>query len=68
MEAIPDVDYRHGKRVWKDFETKTLGKSCNLYVRSNTVLLADVFKNFWNICLKIYKFKSVRFLTAPRLA
>lgn len=46
MEAIPDVDYRHGKRVWKGFETKALGKSRNLYVRSNTVLLADVFKNF----------------------
>ena len=30
---------------------KTLGEYHDLYVQSDTLLLADVFKNFWNMCL-----------------
>ena len=38
----------------KDFEIKNLGDYHDLYVRSDTLLLADVFENCQNICLKIY--------------
>ena len=31
------------------------------------LLLADVFNNVWNICLEIYGFDPVHFLSAPRL-
>ena len=51
MEDITDADYAHG--VCKDFETKNLGEYHDLYVQSNTLLLADVFENFRNMCLKI---------------
>ena len=34
----------HTKRVCKDFETKTLGEYHDLYVQSNTLLLADRFE------------------------
>ena len=37
-------DYSHVKRVSKDFEIKYLGKYHDLYVQSNTLLLADVFE------------------------
>ena len=40
------------KKVCKDFEIKNLGEFHNLYVQSDTLLLADVFENFKNICLK----------------
>ena len=43
MEVITDEDYTHSKRIREDFETKNLEKCHNLYVRSNTLLLADVF-------------------------
>ena len=46
MEDITDADYTHTKRVSKDFEIKNLGKYHNLYVQSDTLFLADVFKNF----------------------
>ena len=39
-------DYSHVKRVSKDFEIKYLGKYHDLYVQSNTLLLADVFETF----------------------
>ena len=48
----------------KDFEIKYH----DLYVQSNTLLLADVFENFRNMCLKIYKLDPVKFLSAPGLA
>ena len=41
-----DTDYALAKRVCKDFEIKTLGEYQDLYVQSDTLLLADVFENF----------------------
>ena len=50
MEDITDRDSEHPKSVSKDFEIKIFGKYHNLYVQSDTLLLADVFKNFKNMC------------------
>ena len=49
MEDITDADYTQAKRSSKDFEIKCLGEYYDLYVQSNTLLLADVFNNFTNI-------------------
>ena len=49
MEDITDADYAYAKRVCKNFEIKNLGEYHNLYVQSNTLLLADVFVNFQNM-------------------
>ena len=46
MEDITDADYAHTKRVCRDFKTKKLGIYHDLYLQSNALLLADVFKNF----------------------
>ena len=55
MENIDDIDYRHGNNVFKRFKLKTLGECHDLYVQSVTLLLADVFENFRNTCLKVYE-------------
>ena len=46
MEDISNTDYTHTKRVDQDFEIKNLVKCHDLYVQSNTLLLADIFENF----------------------
>ena len=39
-----------------------------MYLQSNTLLLADVFENFRNMCLEIYELDPAKFLSAPGLA
>ena len=68
MEDITDVDYRHAKKVFKNFNNKNLGNYHDLYVQSDTFLLADVFENFRNKCIKIYETDPAHFLSAPGLA
>ena len=46
MEGITSVDYRHGKRVYKEFKINNLGDYDDLYVQSDTLLLAAVLENF----------------------
>ena len=46
MEDITGADYMHAKRVCKICEKKKLGKYHDLYFKSDTLLLADAFKNF----------------------
>ena len=65
IENIADADYAHIKRICKDFEIKNVGEYHDLYVRRNTLLLADVFENFQNIFLDIYELDPTRFLIAP---
>ena len=38
-----------------------------MYVQSDTLMLADVFENFRNMCLKIYELDPAKFLSAPGL-
>ena len=64
-EDITDADYAH---VCKDFEVKNLGEYYDLYVQSDTLLLADVSENFRNKFLKIYELDPAKFLSAPGLA
>ena len=67
-EGKTDEDYAHAQKVWKEFNIKNLGKSPDLYVQSDTFLLADVFENFREKCLEIYELDPARFLSAPGLA
>ena len=49
MEDITDTDYMHAKKFCKDFEVNKLGEYHDLFVQSDTLLLADVFENFRNM-------------------
>ena len=68
MEDFTDVDHRHAKRVFKSLNNKNLGHYHDLHIQSDTFLLADVFENFRNICIKVYEVDPAHFLSAPRLA
>ena len=63
MENIDNTDYRHGNNVFKN-----LGEYHDLYVQSDTLLLAYVFENFRNMCIKVCEFDAAHFLSLPGLA
>ena len=67
MEDITDSDFMHAKGLSKDFEIKHLAEYHDLYLKSDTLLLTDVFENFRKMCLKIYHLDPVKFLSAPEL-
>ena len=60
--------YEHVLNVWKKFNIKTLKDYLKLYNISDVLLLADVFENFRDICLKNYGLDPVHYYTAPGLA
>ena len=53
------------KRVGKDFKINKLDAHDDLWAQSDTLLLADVFNSFRNMCLEIYKLNSAYFCSAP---
>ena len=67
-EGISDENYTHAQKVSETFEMKTLEDYHNLYNRVDVLLLADVFENFIDICIKNYKLAPAYYYTAPGLA
>ena len=65
LEDVSDADYAHAQKVWEVFGIKNRGKYHDLYMQSDTLLLADVFEN---MCLEIYELDPVYFLSTPGLA
>ena len=47
---------------------KILGEYYNLYLQSDTLLLADVFENFWNMCLEIQELKLAHVFNYIRIS
>ena len=65
IEDITDRDYAHAQKVFEEFKLKNLGDYHDLYVQSDTLLLADVFENFRNKCIEIYELDPAHFLSDP---
>ena len=68
MSSISEEDYQHAQRVWKEFEIHNLGDYHDLYLRTDVVLLANVYEAFRDTCLKNYKVDPAHFYTPPELA
>ena len=68
LENIRETDYAHANNVFKKFNINNLGEYHDLYIRSDTLLLADIFENFRQSCLKNYELDPAHFVSLPGLA
>ena len=66
--GVSDEDYDHAKRIWKEFGIKDLGEYHDLYLKSDVLLLADVFEEFRNVCMENYSLDPAWYYTSPGLS
>ena len=68
MVGVSSDNYEHPRSFWKEFEIKNLGEYHHLYLKTDLILLANVFEALREVCLKNYGLEPAHFYTAPGLA
>ncbi|XP_071054718.1 uncharacterized protein [Onthophagus taurus] len=62
---IADTDYTHANEVWNAFGCQNLGNYSELYLKTDILLLADVFEQFRASCLNSYSLDPAHYYTLP---
>ena len=68
MSGVSEEDHERPDRTWKEFGLADLGEYHNLYLKTDVILLSNVFETFRKVCLKNYGLDPAHFYTAPGLA
>lgn len=65
---VSDADYRHGEAVFKHFKCRNMGEYSDLYLKTDVMLLADVFETFRKLIMEVYELDPCHYLTLPSLS
>ena len=65
---ITDKEYKHAQDIWEKFKINNLGEYHDLYLKTDVLLLADVFEEFRNICMENYSLDPAWYYTSPGLS
>ena len=68
MSLIKEDNYQHAKKVWQEFGIHDLGDYHDLYLRTDVVLLANVYEAFRDTCLRHCSQDPAHFYASPGLA
>ncbi|XP_018402799.1 PREDICTED: uncharacterized protein LOC108779790 [Cyphomyrmex costatus] len=64
-DTVSESDYAHAANVWQRFSVRTLGEYSDLYLKTNVLLLADIFENFRESCVASYGLDPAHYYTLP---
>lgn len=62
---ISEEQYAFAKKIWKEFQIKTMRDYTDLYLKTDVLLLADIFENFRDSCIKLYELDPAHYYTLP---
>ena len=68
MSGVGDCEYEHARNVWREFRIRNMGEYQDLYLKTDTILLANIFESFRSVCMENYGLDPAHFYTAPGLA
>ena len=65
---ISEKKYLTSINVWNTFKMNTMGDYHDLYLKTDVLLLADVFEKFINTCLEYYGLDPCQYFSSPGLS
>ena len=57
----------HAIGAWNVFKMNTMGDYHDLYLKTDALLLADVFEKFINMCLDYHGLDPYHYFSSPKL-
>ena len=64
-EEISEEEYAHAQKVWETFGIENMGQYHDLYLKSDVLLLADIFENFREQYLHTYGLDPAHYVSLP---
>ena len=67
-ECGSEKDYLHAYNVWNMFKMNTMGDYCDIYLKTDVFLLADIFEKFISTYLEYYGLGPCHYFSSPVLS
>jgi hypothetical protein len=67
-DEICDEEYEVAKKIWKEFDCKCFRDYHDLYLKTDVILLSDVFETFRTLSMKDYGLDPAYFITLASFA